>query len=65
MNNLEKAQALLNAPITADTLIELDKLCAASRAEEADRIGDLWEAALVQAEQEVIDDYHASVLSEA
>ncbi|MFL0917662.1 hypothetical protein ACJO10_12775 [Vibrio parahaemolyticus] len=65
MSNLEKAMAILNSPITVDSLNELDALCANSRSEEAERIADLWEAALVQASQEVIDDYRAAALGVA
>ncbi|MCG6233101.1 hypothetical protein [Vibrio furnissii] len=62
MNNLEKAQQLLKSPITVETLLNLDNLCQQSHGAEADKIGDLWEAAMVQAEQEVIDEYHLQVL---
>lgn len=65
MSNLEKAMTLLNGPVTVEVLNGLDALCASSRGEEAERIADLWEAALVQASQEVIDDYHATVLGVA
>ncbi|EGR0523045.1 hypothetical protein EFU53_001257 [Vibrio cholerae] len=65
MSNLEKAMAILNSPITVDSLNELDALCASSLGEEAERIADLWEAALVQASQDVIDDYHAAALGVA
>ncbi|MGR3221800.1 hypothetical protein ABMX95_01820 [Vibrio vulnificus] len=65
MSNLDKAMAILTKPITADALQELDAFCANSRSEEAERIADLWEAALVQASQDVIDDYHAAALGVA
>ncbi|EGQ9150151.1 hypothetical protein VVYB158_15420 [Vibrio vulnificus CladeA-yb158] len=65
MSNLEKAMAILNSPVTVEALNELDALCASSRGDEAERIADLWEAALVQASQDVIDDYHAAELGVA
>ncbi|MCG6405267.1 hypothetical protein K6U20_11605 [Vibrio fluvialis] len=65
MSNLDKAMAILAKPITAGALQELDALCASSRGEEAERIADLWEAALVQADQDAVDEYHASILGAA
>lgn len=62
MTNLEKAMAILEKPITIEALRELDVLCARSLGEEADRIGELWEAALVQASTDVIEEYLLAVL---
>ncbi|MBY8232358.1 hypothetical protein [Vibrio fluvialis] len=62
MNNLEKAQRLLKSAVTVETLLELDSLCQQSHGDEADKIGDLWEAAMVQASQGVIDEYHMQAL---
>ncbi|AMG01345.1 hypothetical protein [Vibrio harveyi] len=62
MTNLEQAMAILEKPITIEALQELDALCARSLGEEADRIGDLWEAALVQASADVAEEYQLAAL---
>lgn len=55
---LEKAQALVREPITAQTLIAIDELCGLAHGVEADRIGDMWETAMVKASQNVIEEYY-------
>ncbi|SHO58787.1 hypothetical protein VQ7734_04559 [Vibrio quintilis] len=62
MTLLEQAKQLLTAPVTRETLNQLEALADKARNEEAEQIGDLIEAALVSAPAEVLAQYQASLL---
>lgn len=52
---LEQAQALFKQPLTIDLLRQLDKLEKQARGEEADRIGELWEAVMAEADEVLLN----------
>lgn len=56
MNLLEQASALLaqDGPFTLAQAKALDALCEQARDEEADLMGDLWEAAMANADEEAL-----------
>lgn len=56
MTLLEQASALLaqDGPFTLAQAKALDALCEQARGEEADLMGDLWEAAMVNADKEAL-----------
>ncbi|MHA2755906.1 MULTISPECIES: hypothetical protein [Aeromonas] len=56
MTLLEQASALLaqDGPFTLAQAKALDALCEQARGEEADLMGDLWEAAMVNADEEAL-----------
>lgn len=53
---LEQASALLaeDGPFTLAQAKALDALCEQARGEEADMLGDLWEAAMLSADEEAL-----------
>ncbi|MGL4871272.1 MAG: hypothetical protein ACRC48_13930 [Aeromonas veronii] len=56
MTLLEQASALLaqDGPFTLAQAKALDALCEQARDEEADLMGDLWEAAMASADEEAL-----------
>ncbi|BBQ32291.1 MULTISPECIES: hypothetical protein [Aeromonas] len=56
MTLLEQASALLaeDGPFTLAQAKALDALCEQARGEEADMLGDLWEAAMLSADEEAL-----------
>ncbi|MFM4963740.1 hypothetical protein ACEUBT_08305 [Aeromonas bivalvium] len=56
MTLLEQASALLaeGGPFTLAQAKALDALCEQARGEEADMLGDLWEAAMLSADEEAL-----------
>ena len=56
MTLLEQANALLaqDGPFTLAQAKALDALCDQARDEEADLMGDLWEAAMANADEEAL-----------
>ncbi|MEW7865462.1 hypothetical protein [Aeromonas diversa] len=56
MTLLEQARALLaqDGPFTLAQAKALDALCEQSRDAEADLLGDLWEAAMVNADEDAL-----------
>lgn len=56
MTLLEQASALLaeDGPFTLAQAKALDTLCEQARGEEADMLGDLWEAAMLSADEEAL-----------
>ena len=56
MTLLEQASALLaeDGPFTLAQAKALDDLCEQARGEEADMLGDLWEAAMLSADEEAL-----------
>ncbi|WP_087022432.1 hypothetical protein [Thaumasiovibrio subtropicus] len=50
MELLKQAQILIKQPLTIESLRELDKLCEQAKGVEADRLGDIWEAAMVSSD---------------
>ncbi len=56
MTLLEQASALLaeDGPFTLTQAKALDALCEQARGEEADMLGDLWEAAMLSADEEAL-----------
>ncbi len=56
MTLLEQASALLaqDGPFTLAQAKALDALCEQARDEEADLMGDLWEAAIANADEEAL-----------
>ncbi|MGY3872584.1 hypothetical protein ACW5XA_05215 [Aeromonas dhakensis] len=56
MTLLEQASALLaeDGPFTLVQAKALDALCEQARGEEADMLGDLWEAAMAVADEEAL-----------
>lgn len=56
MTLLEQASALLaqDGPFTLAQAKVLDALCEQARDEEADLMGDLWEAAMANADEEAL-----------
>ncbi|HHQ4779533.1 TPA: hypothetical protein ACSP0C_003289 [Aeromonas veronii] len=56
MTLLEQASALLaqDGPFTLAQAKALDALCEQARGEEADLMGDLWEAAMANADEEAL-----------
>ncbi|MFQ2264018.1 hypothetical protein [Aeromonas dhakensis] len=56
MTLLEQASALLaeDGPFTLAQSKALDALCEQARGEEADMLGDLWEAAMAVADEEAL-----------
>ncbi|MFM4851501.1 hypothetical protein [Aeromonas caviae] len=56
MTLLEQASALLaeDCPFTLAQAKALDALCEQARGEEADMLGDLWEAAMLSADEEAL-----------
>ncbi len=56
MTLLEQANALLaqDGPFTLAQAKALDALCEQARDEEADLMGDLWEAAMANADEEAL-----------
>lgn len=56
MTLLEQASALLaeDGPFTLAQAKALDALCEQARGEEADMLGDLWEAAMLSADKEAL-----------
>ncbi|UTV30171.1 hypothetical protein [Photobacterium atrarenae] len=55
MERLKEAQALFKQPLTIEVLRQLDQLEKQARGEEADRIGELWEAVMADAEDELLN----------
>ena len=62
MTLLEQAKQLLDKPVTLETLQTLESLSEKARGEEAEQIGDLIEAAVVAAPEEVYEQCLASSL---
>ena len=56
MTLLEQASALLaqDGPFTLAQAKALDALCEQARGDEADMLGDLWEAAMANADEEAL-----------
>ena len=56
MTLLEQASALLaeDGPFALAQAKALDALCEQARGEEADMLGDLWEAAMLSADEEAL-----------
>ncbi|PHS84675.1 hypothetical protein AAW02_09185 [Aeromonas dhakensis] len=56
MTLLDQASALLaeDGPFTLAQAKALDALCEQARGEEADMLGDLWEAAMLSADEEAL-----------
>ena len=56
MTLLEQASALLAAdgPFTLAQAKALDALCEQARGDEADMLGELWEAAMLSADEEAL-----------
>lgn len=56
MTLLEQASALLaqDGPFTLAQAKALDALCEQAQGEEADMLGDLWEAAMLSADEEAL-----------
>lgn len=56
MTLLEQANALLaqDGPFTLAQAKALDALCEQAQGEEADMLGDLWEAAMLSADEEAL-----------
>ncbi|MBX9561582.1 hypothetical protein FKF73_02595 [Aeromonas hydrophila] len=56
MTLLEQASALLaeDGPLTLAQAKALDALCEQARGDEADMLGDLWEAAMLSADEEAL-----------
>ncbi|MFM5231304.1 hypothetical protein ACET9H_18910 [Aeromonas media] len=56
MTLLEQASALLaeDGPFTLAQAKALDALCEQARGDEADMLGDLWEAAMLSADEEAL-----------
>ena len=56
MTLLEQVSALLaeDGPFTLAQAKALDALCEQARGEEADMLGDLWEAAMLSADEEAL-----------
>ena len=56
MTLLEQASALLaeDGPFTLAQAKALDALCEQARGDEADMLGDLWEAAMAKADEEAL-----------
>ncbi|WP_273762935.1 hypothetical protein [Aeromonas hydrophila] len=56
MTLLEQASALLaeDGPFTLAQAKALDVLCEQARGDEADMLGDLWEAAMLSADEEAL-----------
>ncbi|HHQ4786555.1 hypothetical protein OB956_09160 [Aeromonas dhakensis] len=56
MTLLEQASALLaeDGPFTLAQAKVLDALCEQARGDEADMLGDLWEAAMLSADEEAL-----------
>lgn len=56
MTLLEQASALLaeDGPFTLARAKALDALCEQARGDEADMLGDLWEAAMLSADEEAL-----------
>ncbi len=56
MTLLEQASALLSedGPFTLAQAKALDALCEQAEGEEADLLGDLWEAAMLSADEEAL-----------
>ncbi|QLL83970.1 hypothetical protein [Aeromonas caviae] len=56
MTLLEQASVLLaeDGPFTLAQAKALDALCEQARGEEADMLGDLWEAAMLSADEEAL-----------
>lgn len=56
MTLLEQASALLaeDGPFTLAQAKALDALCEQARGAEADMLGDLWEAAMLSADEEAL-----------
>ncbi|ELR65857.1 hypothetical protein C942_00944 [Photobacterium marinum] len=55
MSLIEQAQMLFKHPLTIESLRQLDRLEKQARGEEADRIGELWEAVLADADEELLN----------
>lgn len=55
MTLLDEAQALFKQPLNLETLRQLDALEMQARGEEADRIGELWEAVMAQADDALLN----------
>lgn len=55
MTLLNQAQALFKQHLTIDSLRHLDKLKRLSRGEEADQIGELWEAVMADADETLLE----------
>ncbi len=53
MTPLTQAEALFNQPLTLEAIQTLDKLISQAHGEEADQLGDLWEAMMVAASPEL------------
>ncbi|UJQ38420.1 hypothetical protein L1871_08175 [Aeromonas caviae] len=56
MTLLDQASALLaeDGPFTLAQAKALDALCEQARGDEADMLGDLWEAAMLSADEEAL-----------
>ncbi|CAM3679594.1 hypothetical protein VA7868_04212 [Vibrio aerogenes CECT 7868] len=61
MTLLEQAQALLEGPVTLQTLNDLETLSEQASGEEKEQIGDLIETAIISAPLDVIEQYQASL----
>lgn len=60
MKLLKQAQTLFSfdKPITLENMRKLDQLCDQAKGEEAERLGDLWEAAITSADEQTIIKAH-------
>ncbi|EGR3968117.1 hypothetical protein NMS01_001536 [Vibrio cholerae] len=62
MSKLEQAQAILSKPLTLEALQALDDLCEQAIGQEAEQLGDLWEAAMASASPELFEEAQAQGL---
>ncbi|SHO59320.1 hypothetical protein [Vibrio quintilis] len=62
MTLLEQAQALLESPVTLETLNQLEALADKADGKEKEAIGDLIETAIIGAPVDVIEQYQASLI---
>ena len=58
MELLNQAQALFKQRLTIDSLRQLDRLEKQARGEEADYIGELWEAVMADADEALLEQAH-------
>ncbi|MGF1680212.1 hypothetical protein [Photobacterium minamisatsumaniensis] len=54
MDKLEQAEVLFKQPLTIESLRKLDTLERQARGQEADYIGELWEAVFAAADENVL-----------
>lgn len=64
MEKLTQALALLNEPVTLDTMIQWEALCQSARGDEALQIGELYTSLLSMMNDDVYEQYMATVGSD-